>query len=235
MSTSTSIDIQTIRKDILDPSRTASVVRAMLPPSTLKSYMDGAQSDFQNAPRTKDKPDIDQGPDRVLPWVWDNELKTFTVHRLYRFLHNEAGTTHGSVHQEIMDIRDQVESAWPNRDFYTKNGLRNIHIIAKYEHHSAGYHRHTDDPIGHTHPLLQCWVQLSQPGKDFSGGDLILYPPGGGQISAINDLNIQAGDAIFFDKRTEHEVLPCGRLENGRGRWIAIVGAMAPMQQPKDA
>lgn len=225
-----SIDVDTVRAEILDPNRTVSVARNVVSTSTLHDYMADAIEQFETGLRTKIKPEIDDGPDRILPWVWDEERGTFSVHRLYRFLHNEAGTTHGTVHRSIMKARDRIESVWPNQSLYESKGLRNIHIIAKYEHNSRGYERHTDVPFEYPHPLLQCWLQLTEPGKDFDGGDLILYPPGGGSIAAVADLGIRAGDVLFFDKRTEHEVTPCGDAADGRGRWIAIVGALAPLQ-----
>lgn len=230
LSIATTPDIQTAREQISNPARTVFVARSMVPPDILRAYMQEAESQFEHAPRTKEKPALDAGPDRVMPWVWDHHREAFTVHRLYRFIHNESGTLNGDVHQMIMDTRDQIESAWPNRELYRAKSYRNIHIIAKYEHNSDGYARHTDVPFEYPHPLLQCWLQLTEPGTDFVGGDLILYPPGGGSIAAIADLGIRAGDVLFFDKRTEHEVTPCGHAEHGRGRWIAIVGAMAPMQ-----
>ena len=223
-------DTEQARADILDPAKTYHLVKSAVPADLLSQYMIEAAEQFQNAPRTREKPEIDSGPDRVMPWVWDDAQKKFTVHRLYRFIHNETGTTHGAVHTPIMETRDLIEQCWPNQKLYEEKQLRNIHIIAKYENNSQGYARHSDVPFEYPYPLLQCWLQLSQPGTDFDGGDLILYPPAGGSVAAIADLGISAGDVLFFDKRTEHEVTPCGPCNSERGRWIAIVGAMAPMQ-----
>ena len=235
MTATLSIDIEAARREILDPTRTVTIVRGAVDSVTLADYVSEAATDFERLPRVKERPEVDEGPDVVLPWVWDHDLKTFTVHRLYRFLHNEAGTTHGSVHEPIMRTRDAIEEAWPNGPTYEAQRYRNLHIIAKYEHGSAGYDRHTDVPFEHPHPMLQCWLQLTEPGSDFAGGDLILYPPAGGEIRAVADLGIRAGDVLFFDKRTEHEVTALESVEGGRGRWIAIVGAMATMRAAKAA
>ncbi len=223
------IDINAARTQILDPACGAFVVRGAVDPATLDRYLEEAEAMFEHGPRRREKPTVDGQEDFIIPWIYDHGQERFTVHRLYRFTGNEAGTTHGGVHVPIMRTRDAIEAIWPNEALYAEKGLRNVHLITKYEHGAEGYPRHTDVPFPYDHPLLQCWLQLSRPGVDFGGGDLILHPAGGPSISAFNDLKIDAGDVMFFDKRVEHEVTPCEPREHGRGRWIGIVGAMAPM------
>lgn len=223
------IDIDAVRASILDPTRTYAHIRGAIGTDTLKDYIHELTEAFEAAPRVKTKPESDGGPDVVQPWVWDDALKTFTVHRFYRFPHAEHGTLHGDVHQAICTARDEIESAWPNTARYEQEGYRQYHIIAQYKHESAGYDRHTDVPYAYDYPMLQCWLQITEPGTDFDGGDLILYTPGGQRLAAISDLGVRAGDVLFFDKRTEHEVEACRQVEGGLGRWIGIIGAMAPL------
>lgn len=224
------LNVDIARKDILDPSKTIHIVRGFLDKDTLGEYFDELKAVFDSAPRIKDKPEHDDGPDCVQPWIYDHDRKQFMVHRIYSFIHNEQGTLRGRVHEAIMQGRDQIESVWPNKAVYEEKNYSNFHIVTKYEDGGDGYPRHTDVPYEYDYPMLQCWVQLSEHGKDFTGGDLILYTPDGGRVSGIHDLGIQAGDLVFFDKRTEHEVSPCHTLEGGEGRWIVIVGAMGPLK-----
>ncbi|MCA9303441.1 MAG: hypothetical protein KC996_04900 [Phycisphaerales bacterium] len=223
------IDVDRARRDILDPSRTAHVVRGFLDEEQLGRYFAEMNELFAHAPRSKEKPTSVEQPDFVLPWLYSEELKRFMVHRIYCFPCNETGTYHGEVHAMVMRSRDEIESVWNNTPVYRAKNYGDLHIITKYEDGSDGYPRHTDVPFEHPTPMLQCWLQLTTPGIDFDGGDLLMHPPGGGVISGFGDLGITSGDLVFFDKRTEHEVTACDGVEGGRGRWISIIGAKAPM------
>ncbi|MBL4591462.1 MAG: hypothetical protein JKY96_05830 [Phycisphaerales bacterium] len=225
------IDIAQAQRAIEDPAATAFVVRSVLSGDDLKRYTSEVENQFASAPVGKVKPTVDTGEDFVLPWIFDQARKEHTVHRLYRFCNNDPATHHGEIHTRIMNTRDAIEQAWDNADAYRQHHYRNIHIITRYLHNAEGYPRHNDVPYEHPFPMLQCWMQLTEPGVDFGGGDLILHPPEGPSISAFEDLKIGAGDLIFFDKRTEHEVTECKAVAGGRGRIIALIGAMAPLKR----
>jgi len=229
------IDTERARGDILDPCRTAHVVKGFLDPDQLAGYFDEINGIYAHAERDTEKPLTVDRADYVLPWLYCHERKRFMVHRIYCFPCNEGGTLHGGVHAAVMRTRDEIEADWDNSPVYRAKNYRSLHIITKYEDGSDGYPRHSDVPFEHPTPMLQCWLQLTTPGVDFNGGDLVLHPPGGGSLSAFADLGITAGDLVFFDKRTEHEVTACAGVEGGRGRWISIIGAMAPMEDaPSD-
>ncbi len=229
---SPSLDIDAVRSDVLDPTKTAHVVRGFLQSDQLDTYFTELQQLFHTSPRVKGKPTQYDSPDCVQPWVYDHDRKKFMVHRTYLFPHNEPGTIRGSIHNTIMHARDDIEAPWPNQETYRQQRYRNFHILTKYEDGVDGYPRHSDVPYEHPYPMLQCWVQLSQPGADFTGGDLLLYPPEGELVSLAKDLHVRAGDLVFFDKRTEHEVTPCDAVTGGIGRWIIIVGALGPFESP---
>lgn len=226
------LDLQAARSDILNQKKTAHVIHRFLHPESLQTYFSELRSIFESAPRVKDKPTQYNGADCVQPWIYDHQRKAFMVHRTYLFPHNERGSARGAVHHSIMQARDDLEAPWSNQEAYREHRYRSFHILTKYEDGVDGYPRHSDVPYDHPTPMLQCWLQLSQPGVDYSGGDLILYPPAGGQLSLAKDLRVQAGDLVFFDKRTEHEVTPCKPIACGLGRWIIIVGAMGAFESP---
>lgn len=224
------IDIEQARREILDPALTAHVVKGFLDGEELGRYFDEMDELFTSAPRCKEKPTTVDQDDFVLPWLYNHELKKFMVHRIYCFVRNEIGTFRGAVHSAVMRARDEIETIWDNAPTYREKNYADLHIITKYEDGSDGYPRHNDVPFEHPTPMLQCWLQLTTPSVDFDGGDLILHPPGGGTVSAFKDLGVSSGDLLFFDKRTDHEVSACDAVDGGRGRWISIIGAMAPME-----
>jgi 2OG-Fe(II) oxygenase superfamily len=226
------VDIELARSQIQDESLTAYVVHGYLGESHRHHYFQELVDVYESSARTKIRPMSDDGDDCVQPWLYDHSLEKFMVNRMYLFLHNEIGTLRGKIHNEIMQTRDLIEADWPNQRLYTEKGYRSFHIVTKYESGADGYPRHTDVPFDYQYPMLQCWLQLTDPGHDFQGGDLVLHPPSGRSVSVIHDLGVRAGDLIFFDKRTEHEVTPCHHRDGGVGRWIVIVGAMAPLAMP---
>ncbi len=224
------IRIADARAAIEDQSQTAFVVRGALSAGELDDYIRGVQGQFAHAPVGKEKPATDSGEDFVLPWIYDHTKKQFSVHRLYRFCTNDSGSSYGAFHERVMNTRDEIEQPWDNTPAYREHGYRNIHIITRYLDDADGYPRHNDVPYPHPCPMLQCWLQLTEPGQDFKGGELVLHPPSGPSVSVYQDLGVRGGDLIFFDKRTDHEVTECRTVGSGRGRMIALIGAMAPLE-----
>jgi hypothetical protein len=88
-----------------------------------------------------------------------------------------------------------------------------------------GIGRHNDCKDDIPYPLLQVVLLLSRPQRDFSGGELALHTRSDTSIRVLEELGMEQGDAIFFDKSLDHEVEPTRRSAGSAvGRWTAIIG-----------
>lgn len=88
-------------------------------------------------------------------------------------------------------------------------------------------HRDYDGPA--RLPLIQCWVLLSEPGADYTDGNLVIHARSGRAVRVEADLGLEKGDALVFDKSLWHEVEPTGvcNAPDAQGRWTLVIGARA--------
>jgi hypothetical protein len=204
------------------------VIPELFDVSLIEAYQQECAEAFDRAPQRKNKIYVPGATeDYVSPWLYDEAAGRHFNHRLYQFLDRprSAGTTH--LFKTILDIRDRLEDGWPeNQAHYESIDERDYVIVTKYEPGVGHYPRHSDCPKGHSAPLLQSLILLSEAGSDYDGGDLIIHGARRGAVRVQQDLGLKKGDLLIFDKRLEHEVEGTKAVAGSSiGRWTALVGA----------
>lgn len=211
------------------------VVRSLLSPERIEQFRRVCEGQFQGAPRLEGKvykPGVT--PDYVQPWVIDSQRHQIASYRLYQFYHNTHSANAQHIIDTIIELRNRIEQKWPEiQEYNTKNNFTDYNIVAKYAAEGGYQSKHSDMEASLSHPALQCEILLTQPGRDYRGGDLRLYPSDGRVISTNNDLRVRVGDLILFDKRLEHDVTDTMPMVGGKGRWMALIGAKTFPRTPR--
>lgn len=128
-------------------------------------------------------------------------------------------------------IRNQIEEAWLEDPVYRseKETLLDYAIVTHYYGNKGMLTKHQDYDGPASLPLVQFWVALAEPGRDYQGGNLVLYSKNGHRRRVETDLCVHKGDALVFDKTLPHEVeLTQVAGARARGRWTVLIGARAP-------
>jgi hypothetical protein len=204
------------------------IIRGLLSPEAVEAYRRECEVQFATAPRLEGKIyTAGITPDYVQPWMIDGQEHKIASHRLYQFYHNPRSTGTRQIIDTVLGIRNRIEQRWPEiQEYNLRNRLTDYNIIAQYAAEGGYQSKHSDMEASLSHPALQCEILLTQPGQDYAGGDLRLYPPDGRVISTNDDLRVRVGDLILFDKRLEHDVTKTLPLRGvSRGRWMALIGA----------
>jgi predicted 2-oxoglutarate/Fe(II)-dependent dioxygenase YbiX len=101
-------------------------------------------------------------------------------------------------------------------------------IVTYYVENTGMLPKHQDYSGNSPYPLLQSLVLLSEPSKDFEGGDFVLYTKSGKTLSLARDIQAGMGDLFLFDKSLFHHVETTKRGHgSNRGRWSVLIGARA--------
>lgn len=227
-------------QDIVNPNRGYFLIRGFLNPSQVNKYREECEQFLLKGERiykrvsTKNIPDYVH-PRTVLPngKLRKNEemYQDSSTYRIYQFLHNTHSPETEEIFHKALSLRNQIEERWIHNAAYKKKreNLEDYILATKYVQNSHGLPKHSDFKGELPYPLLQCLILLSQPDKDYQGGDFILYSKMDNAIKIQSDLNIEKGDALFFDKSLFHEVEPTrGNNKSNIGRWTVIIGARQP-------
>ena len=152
--------------------------------------------------------------------------------RYYSFYHNVSNWT--DIEKKILnngiEIRDQIESVWIDRDKEYKkiiSSIQDYNIFTKYNESTGMLPRHRDWPNKLKYPLLQFNLILSQQQIDFNGGDFVFENYNQKNIKIHKDLKMKIGDALLFDKYLLHSVDLTERGITDIGRWSVLIGARA--------
>lgn len=158
--------------------------------------------------------------------------KKFRTLRYYSFFHNDSKWT--SVEKKVLnqglEIRNKIESDWIANDNIFKNNicsLQNYNIFTKYIPSSGMLIPHRDWPKKLKYPLLQFNLILSQKDKDFSSGEFIFEDYNQNTLKIHEDLKMELGDALLFDKFLLHSVQLTEKGITDVGRWSVLIGARA--------
>jgi len=152
--------------------------------------------------------------------------------RYYSFYHNVSNWT--DIEKKILnngiEIRDQIESVWIDRDKEYKkiiSSIQDYNIFTKYNVSTGMLPQHRDWPNKLKYPLLQFNLILSQQQIDFNGGDFVFENYNQKNIKIHKDLKMKIGDALLFDKYLLHSVDLTERGITDIGRWSVLIGARA--------
>jgi hypothetical protein len=218
------IDFDAALKDLEKDGYT--VLRDVLTTQEVEEYRQECGRAFDTAPRLEGKVYIaGVTPDYVQPWMIHAARHEVASYRLYQFYHNPLAPNTKRIVDTVIEIRDRLETRWPEiQDYNKRNNLVDYNIVATYAPTSGYQSRHKDAEGALSHPALQCEILLTEPGVDYTDGDLLLHLFDGRTVST-NEAQVHVGDLIVFDKRLDHEVTATLPIKGGRGRWMALIGA----------
>jgi hypothetical protein len=147
--------------------------------------------------------------------------------KIYQFPANPQSSATEAIFNRTLSIRDAIEGHWLQEPEYRRiHASQRDYVQVSQYLEGQGINRHSDSVILTPYPLVQCVCLISQPGTDFSGGELVLHTRSGESIRAHEDLGMNKGDALFFDKALVHEVRATTQVgSNDIGRWSAVIGA----------
>ena len=129
-----------------------------------------------------------------------------------------------------IDIRNQIESVWIDKDKEYKKIILSIHdynIFTKYNESTGMLPPHRDWPNKLKYPLLQFNLILSQEQIDFNSGEFVFEDYNKKKIKIHKDLKMKIGDALLFDKYLLHSVDLTEKGITDIGRWSVLIGARA--------
>jgi hypothetical protein len=214
-------------EEILDPGKGFLLVRDFMDHEQVKRYRQECAEFLESGKRIcrwpgygRDRINRDDMQDYVYPSVDASNW------RLFQFLHNPHQPATQALYARALALRNSIEAHWLHDNAYRR--LRAsmgeyVHVIHYTEGRGIG--RHSDFRGSSPFPLLQCVVLLSEPGKDYLGGELFLYTANDTRVGVHTDLDMRMGDAIIFDKSMEHEVEPTRpAAASVVGRWSVIIG-----------
>jgi hypothetical protein len=222
------MNIAQARHDLLNADAGFHVIRGLYSPEEVDSYRKACERFMSSATRIHERVMTDRMPDYVHPRSHDQVERTA---RIYQYFHNHRGDEIGLWLDRAMSLRNQIESAWLDEPAYLaeKNSLLEYVIVTQYHGNRGMLPRHNDYCGPAPKPLIQFWVALSEHGKDYEGGNLVLHTKSGKRYRVESDLGLKKGDALVFDKTVDHEVeLTKMPSVDAIGRWTVLIGARAP-------
>ena len=224
------IDLSPYINDLLNPSKGYTLKPGFLTPHEADRYRNECDQFLRTSRRIYktihrySKHDYILSADRkVVPGEF--------TYRIYQSFQDQHSSDTETMFDRMLSLRNAIEETWLTDDRYraSREGLYDYVQVTTYGKHSQGQEKHNDYKANAPYPFLQCLVFLSQPGTDYRGGDLILYPKEGEPINIQGTLNIKKGDALLFDKSLYHQVEPSGPSElSDVGRWTAVIGGRYP-------
>jgi hypothetical protein len=222
------IDTTVVRRDLLDNGKGFFVLEGLYSADQIDAYREACDSFIRRGKRIHERIMTDTMEDYVHPRSHDREERTV---RIYQYFHNHRDDMIGEFLNRAMLIRNQIEEAWLDNAVYRceKETLLDYAIVTHYYGNKGMLPKHQDYDGPAPFPLVQFWVALAQPGKDYEGGNLVLYSRNGRSRRVEMELGIRKGDALVFDKTLPHEVeLTRVAGAGARGRWTVLIGARAP-------
>lgn len=232
----TRFDVEAMAKDVLDHDLGFTVARGLLSPDEVASFRRYAEKGFESLPRIREKPSTLGLQNYVMPLVWDDKTGEVLVERQYHFLDQPQldgdSDEPERIIRKVLGLRDSLESQWLPEGYYEQESCYDVNMVTKYVVGSA-YPLHADAPKETPFPLLQTWSLLTEPGVDFSGGELLMHRRDGRIVRCMEELGLRPGDVLFFDRRLDHEVEPSEIIK--LGRWITLFGAKPVLHPSKTA
>ncbi len=219
--------LEQIRDAVADPARGYHLIRSLYSEEQVDAYRERCRAFLDTGPVLHTRITNEQMPDYVHPRSHDFAQRTW---RIYQFLHNHKGDATADFLTSALKLRDRIEQRWQHEPAYraVREALQDYVIVTYYVADFGMLPPHRDYAGPCPHPLLQFWVALSQPGKDYRDGNLVLFPREAEPLHLEADLDIQKGDGVVFDKSLLHRVDVTAAAGPGAlGRWTVLIGARA--------
>jgi len=202
--------------------------QAFLSETETDSYRLECEAFFESGPRVAKWPGYGRNRlnrDHVADYVFSRPRAHSS--KIYQFPKNPHSPGTQAIFDRALSIRDTIEAYWLDDPQYRQiRAAQRDYVQVNRYLEGQGIGRHRDSTTVTSRPLVQCVVLMSQPGTDFSGGELVLYTASGKSVGAHTDLGMKKTDALFFDKSLFHEVEATSQIEGTSvGRWSAVIGA----------
>ena len=220
-------DHDEIRTHLLAEDRGFYILRDFYTPEEIDAYRSWCEKFLETGPVIQTRINSNRMPDYIHHRSHDRAERT---QRIYQYFHNHASDDVGAFLRRARELRDEIESAWLEEPVYRgeKERLQDYMIVTRYTPGTGMLPRHRDYEGPAPRPLIQFWVLLSEPEKDYRDGNLVLYSRNGQRFRVESELGVRKGDALIFDKSLQHEVEMTGAgSSDGRGRWTLLIGARA--------
>jgi hypothetical protein len=228
------LNLEEIRRHILADDRGFYVMKGFYSPAEIDDYRRACDAFLKTGPVIQTRINSDRMPDYIHHRSHDRVQRT---QRIYQFFHNHRHDNVGRFLRRAVDLRDEIESVWLDHPTYReeKERLQNYMIVTRYVAGTGMLPRHRDYDGPAPKPLIQFWVLLSEPEKDYHQGNLVLYARDGTRYHVESGLGVGKGDALIFDKSLEHEVEMTGEAAaDALGRWTLLIGARGKRHKPHE-
>jgi hypothetical protein len=215
------------REALRDPRRGYVALRGLASDSDVAAYLAGCEHRLAAGPVVHARITAPRVPDYVHPRSLSAQGQTI---RVYQFLGNNRGTLVGDFLERALGIRDELEAPWMESDAGYRSELerRMDYTNATFFDGAATLPRHRDYNGDLPFPMLQVWTPLTEPGGDYTRGNLILHPRRGPPVRVEDEIGVKPGDLLVFDRSLDHEVeAPGPGTGADRGRWTTLIGARA--------
>lgn len=220
-------DLDEIRADLLAEDRGFYILRDFYTPAEIDAYRSWCEKFLQTGPVIQTRINSDRMPDYIHHRSHDRAERT---QRIYQYFHNHTSDEVGEFLRRARELRDEIERAWIDDPVYRleKELLQDYMIVTRYAPETGMLPRHRDYEGPAPRPLIQFWVLLSEPERDYRDGNLVLHTRDGRRYRVESELGVRKGDALIFDKSLEHEVEMTGAASGeALGRWTLLIGARA--------
>jgi hypothetical protein len=221
------IDLERARNDLLDEAKGYFVIPGLFSAEEVNAYRERCDGFMRHGRRIQARIITDTISDYVHLRSHDAFERTA---RIYQHFHNHRHDETGKLFARAVGIRDEIEKIWLDHPVYRseKETLFDYVIVTQYLGDKGMLKKHRDYEGPAPFPLIQFWTVLSEPGKDYEGGNLVLYSKNGASRRVEADLGLRKGDALVFDKTLPHEVeLTRTPGDGALGRWTVLIGARA--------
>ncbi len=207
------MDLARVRRELTDPARGFSLTRAFYSPPEIERYLKRALALVETGPVLHAQVVHDRQRDYVFPRTSGRVLSGYQA---YQFLHNHRKTPLEAFFRRAIEFRNEVEREWADDAYRAECApLRDYVQVNYYLEGTGKLDRHIDQKPNVRSLLLQPWVSLTEPGEDYTQGNLIIHSRDGTSHRVEEELDVHRGDLLLFDRSLWHEV---ERTAGGHGR-----------------
>jgi hypothetical protein len=220
---SAAVDAARVWRDVTDPAKGFALVRGFYSPDEVDWYRERSDALLASSPIMHAQVVHGRQRDYVFPRVTG---RIITGYQVFHFPHNHRGTDLEAFFRRAIDFRNEVESQWAD-DAYRRDTapLRDYVQVNYFPERTGKLAKHVDQGPDLPSLLLQPWVSLSEPGDDYTRGNLVIHSKDGSAHAIEHELGVHRGDLLLFDRSLVHEVeATAPGTGANRGRCNAVMG-----------